>query len=179
MWPDLHAHMQTLGLYRTLQTLQSDNSFQLLNFDAMKNSIFSLGPWLGIFLVCSGCGSSMQKKLTGKWVIDQGDDIFEMMGDEGDASVSQPRFTLEFLSGGVFRSSVIASGHQQQKEGRWFFVEGAADICKIRVSINSDNSEFKPDIVLTEVKFLDEKTIELVPPNVAAINRKMTFRKAN
>ena len=73
---------------------------------------------------------------------------------------------------------MTSSGHTQSKEGRWFFVEGAADVCKLRVSINSDNPDIEPDIVLTEVKLIDENSIELVPPNMDVIKEKMTFRRA-
>ena len=124
----------------------------------------------------AGCGKSLQKQITGKWVIDSENELFEMMGSENDAS--DQKFSLEFSSAGVFRSTVNSSGFSQSKQGRWFFVEGAADICKLKVAINSDNSDFEPDIVLTEIKFLDEETIELVPPNMDVIKQKMIFRKS-
>jgi len=130
---------------------------------------------MSLCLVC-GCGRTLQSKITGKWEIDSSNGLFEMMGDEGEAS--KPRFELEFQRGGVFRSTVTSSGHTQSKEGRWFFVEGAADVCKLRVSINSDNPDIEPDIVLTEVKLIDENSIELVPPNMDVIKEKMTFRRA-
>lgn len=148
----------------------------------MKNvRPFDLARWMtlfSLFLMC-GCGKSLQKQVTGKWVIDPDDSLFEMMGDEGSASDEPPKFVLEFSGAGVFRSSVTSSGHTQTKEGRWFFVKGEADVCWLKVAINSDNPEIEPDIVLTEVKLIDEKTIELIPPNMDVIKQKMVFRKAN
>lgn len=129
------------------------------------------------FLALPGCGKSMHRQITGKWVIDQDNELFEMMGDNEVASEENQKFTLEFSSAGVFRSTVTSSGHVQTKEGRWFYVEGAGDVCRLKVSINSDNPDYKPDIVLTEIKFVDEVTIELVPPNLDVIKQKMIFRK--
>ena len=143
-------------------------------------------PVLGRLLLClfcflsltAGCGKSMQKKITGKWVIDSENELFEMMGDDEVASEENQKFVLEFQSAGVFRSTVNSSGHTQTKEGRWFFLEGEGDICRLKVSINSDKPDLDPDIVLTEIKFVDEETIELVPPNLDVIKQKMVFRKS-
>jgi len=130
------------------------------------------------FLFCQpGCGNSLQNKIAGKWVIDTDEDLFEMIGDEQESVDNEAKFTLDFQNGGVFGSKVIASGHEQIKTGRWFFVEGQADICKVRVSINSGNSKLEPDNVLTDIKFIDENTIELIPPNMDAIKHKMRFRR--
>lgn len=125
----------------------------------------------------SGCGKSLQNRITGRWAIDADNELFEMMGDEEAASDENQKFVLEFSPAGVFRSTVNSSGYTQTKQGRWFFLTGEADICKLKVSINSDKPEIEPDIVLTEIKFLDEETIELVPPNMDVIKQKMVFRK--
>ena len=86
-------------------------------------------------------------------MIDTDEDLFEMIGDEQESVDNEAKFTLDFQNGGLFGSKVIASGHEQIKTGRWFFVEGQADICKVRVSINSGNSKLEPDNVLTDIKF--------------------------
>lgn len=130
---------------------------------------------LALTALIAGCGKSLQKKITGVWVIDEGEDLFAMMGDE--AQKQPPQFVLEFSAAGVFQSTVTSSGFTQVKQGRWFFMEGQGDVCRLRVSINSSNPEIDPDIVLTEVRFVDEKTIELVPPNMDVIKHKMRFRK--
>ena len=142
-----------------------------------SNSCTCLLALLG--LLVGGCGKSLQTRVTGTWAIDEANDLFEMMGGDEAASKEPPAFVLEFSAGGVFRSTVTASGHSQTKQGRWFFVEAVADVYKLRVSINSDNPDIDPDIVLTEITFLDENTIELVPPNMDVIKQKMLFRKVN
>lgn len=142
-----------------------------------SNSIFFALTFLLLFQL--GCGNSLQSKLSGKWVIDTDEDLFAMIGDEAESRDNEDaKFSLDFQSGGVFGSKVIASGHEQVKTGRWLFVEGQADLCKIRVSINSANSKLEPDNVLTDIKFIDENTIELIPPNMDAIKHKMQFRRA-
>lgn len=130
-----------------------------------------------LIILLSGCGKSLHQKIMGKWAIDADNELFDMMGDEQAASEQKHKFVLEFSSAGIFRSTVDSSGYVQSKEGRWFFVEGEADVCKLKVSINSDNSNIDPDIVLTEVKFVDEETIELIPPNMDAIKQKIVFRR--
>ncbi|MEC9091245.1 MAG: hypothetical protein VX438_00970 [Planctomycetota bacterium] len=130
---------------------------------------------LSLFL--TGCGNHLQTRILGTWGLDEANDLFEMMGDENDASEHTPKFSLVFSRGGFFRSTVSASGHSQTKYGRWFFVECTDDLCKLRVSINSQNPDIDPDIVLTEIMFIDENTIELVPPNMDVIKQKMTFRR--
>ena len=175
-------HKLYLDLYRTLKSVQSDNSLQIPKIEVMmmpeKRSLLTVTLLLALILQLPGCGNSLQRKVTGAWKVDVGEDLFEMIGDEEGVSESRSRFMIEFASGGIFRSSVTASGYTQKKEGRWLFLEGAADICKLEVFINSNKSDIKPDNILTEVKFVDENTIELIPPNMDAIKHKMVFRRA-
>ena len=130
-----------------------------------------------ILVLVSGCGESLQQKLVGKWAVDSQEALIEMMDVADHASDAKPKFTLEFDRGGVFRSSVTASGHTQEKSGRWFFVEAQGDVCTVEVSINSNNFNFKGDNVLTEIHFFDDDNIELVPPNMYGVEEKMSFQR--
>lgn len=135
--------------------------------------VASLLLLLLIPLIAGGCGKSLQSKITGEWEVAEGEDLFEMMDDDASSS----KFQLSFLYGGQFKSKVRSSGFEQEKTGRWFFLEASGDICKIRVTINSNNSNIEADNVLTEIKVIDENTIELIPPNMDAIKHKMRFKR--
>ena len=76
----------------------------------------------------------------------------------------------EFRSGGTLKTSTNMGSIQGQKEGQWEWLSFDEDdsTAKLKITIGLQVTEH-------EVQFLDEQTIELVPPNMAGLDLKVQF----
>lgn len=135
----------------------------------------------------AGCAPAGSTKMVGTWKLDGADELENVMnkapkptgvmGDLMEAVKSRVKnevaasMTLEFLSGGKLKTTGVFMGANQVKEGTWKWVrsDGASEV--IWCQLGQD------DPVEVSVSFVDSNTIELVPPNIAVLNRKLKFKR--
>ncbi len=127
---------------------------------------FMLAPLL------AGCGDPNRAKIIGNWEIKTADKVLRRFKDKeqnSNASTAS-RMRLEFRSGGTLKTSTHMGSIQGQKEGQWEWLSFDKDdsTAKLKITLGLQVTEH-------EVRFLDEQTIELVPPNMAGLDLKVQF----
>lgn len=126
--------------------------------------------------ILSGCGDSPPKKLVGKWEITQASEVADRIGsNEDDPAISEPgesRMTLFFQSDGTLKTQTMMGSVNREKNGTWKMTSFDPETRKMKISceINTQASEH-------DVTFVDEDTIELVPPNMAGLTMKLMFKR--
>jgi hypothetical protein len=154
-----------------------------------RTSLFSkLAFMLLATLLASGCQPSVPppaKQLVGSWVLSQPERLADRINQantglprpesESDEPVPDSggsKMLLEFRANGSLRTVTDMGQLQQEKQGTWTFVSdsGGGKKLAIRCLLNQQTSE-------VEVEFIEPELISLVPPNMAGLNTKLTFRR--
>lgn len=139
---------------------------------------------LGLFTGCQPQVPVPARPLVGTWELNQparlADRINQLPGGlpqpkaESDDPVpaDTTRMSLEFRANGILVTRTNMGQLQQEKQGTWEFVAAAADGKKLAVKclLNRQTTEI-------EVEFPESNAISLVPPNLAGLNTKLTFRR--
>jgi len=152
-------------------------------------SLFSnFALMLSLTLLASGCQPSVPvpaKPLVGTWVLSQPERLADRINQANtglprpEAESDEPvpgsggsKMMLEFSANGSLRTITDMGQLQQEKQGTWSFVAGSNGGKKlaIRCLLNQQTSE-------VEVEFIEPELISLVPPNMAGLNTKLTFRR--
>ena len=136
---------------------------------------FALRLSSALLLLLAGCTNSEQGKLVGVWQIEQASDVTEQINvseDEANNEGMTSRMSIEFSSGGQLKTTTIMGEIDRVKEGRWDLVsfDGANQVSVIKCKIGLQETEH-------EVDWIDDNTIELVPPNMAGVDMKLRFIK--
>jgi|688.fasta_scaffold16903_9 hypothetical protein len=160
----------------------------------LANRILCFHVAFGLLLggaLCAFCGCSTRlpesaRKLVGTWELAQPERLAERINqlpedsslpaaepEEQDAEPAGSGMVLEFRTDGTLQTKTALGQLQQQKQGTWQFISASADsrTLAIRCQLNQQSSE-------VEVEFLEGETISLVPPNLAGLNTKLRFRRA-
>ena len=143
---------------------------------------------LPVLLSETGCQSAVPdsaKPLVGVWELSQAERLADRINqanaglprpeaesDEPNPDASSAKMILEFRADGTLRTITDMGQLQQQKQGTWGFVsdsDGGKKLA-IRCLLNQQSSE-------VEVEFVEPDLISLVPPNMAGLNTKLTFRR--
>lgn len=135
--------------------------------------------WLAIALTAalfSGCNSK-QTQLVGTWVSEsakpnpagQSSPLDAADGTEPDATNS---IQLRFYRSGRLDTFTHLPNIQTQKSGKWRFISynEVTQTAMIEFELMQQRTRH-------EVEFLDHNTIRLVPPNMAGLSIKMTFKR--
>ncbi len=141
---------------------------------------FKIYALLASLFACTliGCGNPNRAKIIGTWEIDQADRVMNRINEKGEPSNDaaeqndSPKMLIRFLSNGGLETVTNMGAIQQNKAGTWqliSFNEAAKEIV-ISCNIQSQKSEHK-------VSLIDDKTIKLVPPNMAGTTTKLKFRR--
>lgn len=140
---------------------------------------FKIHVLLASLFACTliGCGNPNRAKIIGTWEIDQADRVMNRINEKGETSNDDeqndsPKMLIRFLSNGGLETVTNMGAIQQNKAGTWqliSFDEAAKEIV-ISCNIQSQKSEHK-------VSLIDDKTIKLVPPNMAGTTTKLKFRR--
>ena len=138
--------------------------------------------------ILSGCGDSNRAKLVGSWVIAKPERVMSRIDQEsdgknsdfpddfdtpnGDEEDSEPRMLVTFYGNGTVKTKTAMGDVNQQKQGTWKMVayNEEAKTMTISCEINTQTTEH-------EVNFVDENSIELVPPNMAGLTMKVKFTR--
>ena len=84
------------------------------------------------------------------------------------------RMVLTFKRNGVLHTKTSMGDVVQEKTGTWKLTsfDEASNLMAVSCEINTQTSEH-------EITFVDEDTIELVPPNMAGLTMELKFSKLN
>lgn len=134
---------------------------------------------------CQPAPPAAAKPLIGTWVLSKPEQLADRINqanvglprpeaetDESDPSSGGSKMMLEFRADGTLRTITDMGQLQQEKKGVWKFVSDAEAGKKlaIRCLLNQQTSD-------VEVEFIESDVISLVPPNMAGLNTKLTFRR--
>ena len=122
----------------------------------------------------AGCGNANRSKLVGDWGIAQADEVMDRI----DASETKPgepsesRMKLQFHQNGLLETKTKMGAVDQKKQGTWKMLsfDPVENSMVISCEINTQTSEHT-------ITFVDENTIELVPPNMAGLTMKVKFKR--
>ena len=134
---------------------------------------------VGLLVASSlGCGTSSdpQQRILGKWELSK-EHLKQAMAAEmekkaggednpaakfGSAMLDQMldnmAMSFDFQQGGKLTFAASMMGRDQSQEGRWEFVSATADTITLKMGMG--NKEPQP----ATIKFLDDQTIEIAPP---------------
>lgn len=162
---------------------------KILELRISRTSLFSnFALMISAALLASGCQPSVPapaKPLVGIWVLSQPERLADRI-NQANAGLPRPeaesdepvpggggsKMMLEFRANGSLRTITDMGQLQQEKQGTWSFVSDSNSGKKlaIRCLLNQQTSE-------VEVEFIEPELISLVPPNMAGLNTKLTFRR--
>ncbi len=130
---------------------------------------------IGIFAcTLAGCGNANRLKIVGNWGITQADEVMDRIeASETTSDESQEsRMLLTFHRNGRLETKTKMGSVDQKKQGAWKMVsfDPAKNSMVISCEINTQTSEHT-------ITFVDENTIELVPPNMAGVTMKLKFKR--
>lgn len=136
---------------------------------------FALVLPIAILVLLAGCTQHEQGKLVGVWQIEQASDVAEQINADEDAANNEgmsSRMSIEFLSSGHLKTTTVMGEIDRIKEGSWNLVsfDKTNQISVIKCTIGLQETEH-------EVDWIDDNTIELVPPNMAGVDMKLRFVK--
>lgn len=151
-------------------------------FDSKLTSIqrFLIASMFACTLV--GCGDPNRSRIIGTWGIERADTVMSRISQADSETVdgeveteldsSPPRMTLRFLRKGRLETSTNMGSVTQEKLGTWKLVafDETTNTMTLLCDIQNQESEH-------EVKFLDQETIKLVPPNMAGTTMKLKFKR--
>lgn len=140
-------------------------------------------------LLALGCGPRLPepaRKLLGSWELSQADRLAERINqlpagsslpavqpDDDAGEPNGPGMVLDFRADGTLLTRTALGQLQQQKAGTWRFVSASADgrVLAIRCLLSQQTTD-------VQVEFTAADQISLVPPNLAGLNTKLSFRRA-
>ncbi len=125
---------------------------------------------LALLVAVGGCGDPNRKLLVGLWQIKNQDKVERRITDDFQ---DDSRLTIEFRGGGKLLTVTRMGNIDTEKAGTWKML-----------SFDDENSKMQIECKLFdqttehEVEFLDEKTIKMIPPNMAGTTMKLKFERA-
>lgn len=133
-----------------------------------------------------GCGPSATK-LLGTWRMEGAEQLQQLMGatqrpsgmagallDSALAAMAEKvdaSMEVEFKANGDLTTRAVLAGNKTEKTGNWKLVSVEGDVYRLWVQIAEE------DPTEIEVTMVGQDTIEMVPPNIAVLNRKFTFQR--
>ena len=141
----------------------------------MRNKIYIYLGAIMLAPLLAGCGDPNRAKIVGIWEIETPNKVMRRFKDN-ESAVGEPassRMRLEFLSGGIFKTSTSMGSVQGKKEGQWEWLsfDEQHSTAKLRFTIGLQVTEH-------DVLFLDDESIELIPPNMAGLDMKVRFSRS-
>lgn len=134
----------------------------------------------------AGCQPKMASKLQGRWELDESKSLATRMlgpdsklpgGDlidsaaQGLADRARVSMVVEFGRGGKLTTETNVMGETSTKNGTWKLVEHTENTAKVEFVLD----EYEAQTIT--VRFEDDDTIEMVPPNLAVLERKLMFKR--
>ena len=129
-----------------------------------------------------GCGDSNRAKIIGTWCIDRADTVMSRITtadtnswdqhDDSSMTEDSPKMLLRFYRNGRLETTTAMGAVNRNKQGQWKMVSfnQSTNLMTIQCNIQMQESEHK-------ITFVDQDTIELVPPNMAGTTMKLKFKR--
>ena len=135
-----------------------------------------------ISLIGSGCSKTerVSQVLVGNWELTDSTKIAEKINqntptknDDTD-SESTSRMNLIFRSNGTLETNTLMGQIKRTKNGVWKLNSSGQDgkLLSVECQLNQQTT-------VHEIEFLDSETIRLIPPNLAGLTTKLTFRRTD
>lgn len=119
---------------------------------------------LVVATLLSGCQQAVDSRLVGHWEMDKAETLAKKVSSEGDATGQEgepPRMALHFKSSGEFETVTQLGKIDSVKTGSWKLLQqDSSDKTTIECSIGGLTSQH-------EIRWLDDSTIRLAPPNMS------------
>lgn len=122
----------------------------------------------GMLLSISGCTDPVRSKIVGTWEIQKADRLSKRINQEQAESDSRMRIVIQ-KSGAIVTQTSMGE-IQREKTGSWKLVSFDQEAGKMEIACDLGSGE-----VNTAVRFVDDNTISLVPPNMAGTKTKLKF----
>jgi hypothetical protein len=137
-----------------------------------------LAAWSAAFmlaLMLAGCGDPERDKIVGTWEIESANRIASRLKEakEDSSNNNDNRMSVEFRSNGVLKTQTLMGTLHGQKEGTWTLMSFDEPSSTMRLKCVLEQQETEQ-----EIEFLDEDTIQMVPPNMAGLEMKLRFKRA-
>lgn len=134
---------------------------------------FTLSAAVATVLAIGGCSPSIQSQVVGSWQISQVDQVADRLDQQpGDSDQqSESKMKIQFRKDGTMRTETRMGTIHVNKEGNWRLVSEDAAGCKIECMLSDQ-------VTTHEIQFVDPTTIKLAPPNMAGVNMKLEFKRA-
>ncbi len=131
---------------------------------------------LAVAILLSGCQQAVNSKLVGNWEMDKAEMLATKVapGADGSSQDSEPpRMALHFKSNGVVETVTQLGKIDSVKTGSWKLLqEDSIDKTTIECSIGGLTSQH-------EIRWVDDSTIRLTPPNMSGQKMILKFVRAN
>ena len=145
-------------------------------------------------LLLSGCVNENRQKIVGSWTMIKADRLAQRVNvtpesSEGGSAVSLesnpaqpvpvvetelPMMTLDFRSNGQLVTTTKLGNINSAKNGRWTMVSfDPPATMNIECFLDEQSDQARQ----LEVKWIDDQTIRLTPPNMSGQKMKLNFRK--
>jgi len=112
----------------------------------------------------SGCQHAVNSRLVGTWEMDKAETLAKKVTSESDATAQAaepPRMALHFKSSGVLETVTQIGKIDSLKTGSWKLLrQDSDDKTTIECSIGGLTSQH-------EIRWVDDSTIRLAPPNMS------------
>ena len=135
-----------------------------------KNTSWTLMFLLSV--VVAGCMDRNQSRFVGTWEIETADKVFNRleMPTENDVDAGSA-MTIQF-GGQQLTTTTRMNDELRQKQGTWQLLsfDEETQTATIQCTLGMQTTEH-------EVEFIDDRTIRLVPPNMAGLKLKVKFKK--
>jgi len=119
---------------------------------------------LAVATLLSGCQQAVNSRLVGTWEMDKAETLAKKVTSEADATTQDaepPRMALHFKSNGVLETVTQIGKIDSLKTGSWKLLQqDSNDKTTIECSIGGLTSEH-------EIRWVDDSTIRLAPPNMS------------
>ncbi len=137
---------------------------------------------LAIVLLSVGCQSRDAQRLVGQWELVDPRALAERVNQSDEAATSSPseeRFSalgngmvVEFTSRGILTTHTQLGAIRRDKSGTWrvLATEPNQNLTRVAYSLAGDSGELS-------IEWIDNDTMKMVPPNMAGLSMKLTFRR--
>ena len=137
---------------------------------------------IAVCLGATGCGDSRRARIIGDWEMAVGKDLLEGVVEDQSASPSatdegpdsESKLLLRFFRSGALETQTNMGSVRTKKQGYWELIDidEAGGLATLECQLTGQPTQH-------EVELIDENTIRLVPPNLAAWSGQSTGTPAS
>lgn len=147
--------------------MQSESSMRRL-----RAAIGMAVAGIGGMALLTGCQARETARLTGEWeLVDPSRLAGRINQDAPDGALpGSHQMTVRFGSGGTLTTRTHMGDLWREKSGTWKVLASSADRTSLAFTLSGERDEL-------EIEWIDDDTLKMVPPNMAGLTMKLTFRR--